>query len=187
MKRLTLILHTFALALTVGLSAPTLAESNPRHIYLNENLGFNVEGYNYTQAEFPCDLDKVLVEQIVRRGKRQGLTIEPVTAAEILKNAERPVLAIDIDALVLNENFAFGTRSHSNLPSVRITAALIRDQSPEGFTTAKHSCAIATLNELTPSSSVLDMGTYGKTVCSVTHRCLRDLGRDIVQWVEPQL
>ncbi len=187
MKRPLLIMPTLALVLTFGLSAATVAEPDPRHIYLNENLGFNVKGYNYAQSEFPCNLDKVLVEQIVQRGKKQGLKIEAVTAAEILKNAERPVLAIDIDALVLNENFAFGTRTHSNLPSVRITAALIKDQSADGFTTAKHSCAIATLNELTPSTNVLDMGTYGKTVCSVTHRCLKDLSRDIVQWVEPQL
>ena len=183
MKRHLLILT----ALACGLSVSTLAEPGQHHIYLNKNLGFNVEGYNYTQAEFPCDLDKVLVEQIVRRGKSKGLNIEAVTSADKLKSGDRPVLAIDIDALALNENVAFGTRTHSNLPSVRITTALIKDQSPNGFTTARHSCAIATLNELTPSTNVLDLGTYGQTVCSVTHRCLRDLSRDIVQWVGPQL
>lgn len=183
MKQLTLILS----ALAFGLAGPALGEPGPRHVYLNKNLGFNVEGYNYSQAEFPCDIDKVLVKEVVRRGKAKGVKIEAVSSAEKLKSGERPVLAIDIDALVLNEDFAFGSRSHGNLPSVRITAALIKDQSADGLVTAKHSCAIATLSELTPSTDVLDLGTYGKTVCSVTHRCLRDLSRDIVQWVEPQL
>lgn len=169
------------------LSATVWADATP-HIYLNENFGFNVEGYNYAQAEYPCDIDKVLVEKIIEQGQSDNLRIEAVSTAEKIHNADAPVLAIDIDALVLgSEKFTFGTRSSSNLPSVRVTAALIDESLPEGFVSARHSCAIATLNQLAPRSSVLDLDAGGHTVCSATHRCLNDLSRDIVRWVKPQV
>lgn len=155
-------------------------------VYLNKNIGFNVEGYKYTQSEYPCEVDKVLVEKLVERAASSNLDIEATGAAEKIRNGQIPVLAIDIEGLVLDEEHAFGTRSHSNLPSVRVMAALVNNKAPEGFTTAKHSCAIATLSELTPSSNVLDLGTYG-TVCSVTHDCLGDLSKDIIEWVKPQI
>ncbi|WP_158100530.1 hypothetical protein [Neiella marina] len=54
--------------------------------------------------------------------------------------------------------------------------------------TAKHSCAISTIQQVSPAvSSVLDMGSYGVTVCSATERCLNDLSKDIVHWVKLQL
>ncbi len=174
-------------ALALSLANPAVAQSPAKQIYLNENIGFNVSGYNYAQAEYPCDLDKVLVEQIVRRGESQGIDIEAVGTADKLFSGERPVLAIDIDGLVLNEDFSFGMRTQSTLPSVRVTAALIKEDSPDGFITAQHSCSIATLSHFTPSSSVLDMGAYGHTVCSATRTCLRDLSRDIVRWVDREL
>ncbi|HEY7886023.1 MAG TPA: hypothetical protein VIC08_13855 [Cellvibrionaceae bacterium] len=177
---------TITSLLTLCLSAASWANADTPQLYLNQNLGFNVPGYNYAQSEYPCDLDKVLVQSIIDRGAAQKLQIEAAGTADKLQNASIPVLAIDIEALVLGEE-QFGTRSRSNLPSVKVTTALIHEDLPEGFVTATHSCAIATLNQLTPSSNVLDMGTYGHTVCSATHKCLNDLGKDIVQWVKPQL
>lgn len=169
------------------LSAVAWADAEPQ-IYLNQNLGFNVEGYSYEQAQYPCDIDKVLVEKIVQRGRADKIRIEAVGTADKILNSEHPVLAIDIEALVLgSEEFTFGTRSSSNLPSVRVTAALFHDSLPDGFITAPHSCAIATLNQLGPSSSVLDLDAGGHTVCSATHRCLNGLSRDIVRWVKPQV
>ena len=75
------------------MSATVWADGTPQ-IYLNENFGFNVEGYNYTQAEYPCAIDKVLVEKIVERGQSNDLNIEAVSTAEKIHNAEVPVLAI---------------------------------------------------------------------------------------------
>src|SRR5690625_7646162 len=107
------------------MSAVVWADGTPQ-IYLNENFGFNVEGYNYTQAEYPCAIDKVLVEKIVERGQSNDLNIEAVSTAEKIHNAECPGLAIDSDALVLgSEEFTCGARSSSNLRSVRGTVALI--------------------------------------------------------------
>jgi hypothetical protein len=52
---------------------------------------------------------------------------------------------------------------------------------------AKHTCAIMTLNEFTPSTNILDMGSTGTTVCSATRKCLRDLSKDVVEWMAPQV
>ncbi len=180
--------HHFAMGLLfAGLTAGASTAMADTQVYINENLGFNVEGYNYAQSEYPCEVDKVLVEQIIERGRRHKLQIEAVSTADKIRNGEIPVIAIDFDALALgSKEQTFGTESSSNLPSVKVTAALIGNRFAEGFTTAKHSCAIAHLNELTPTSNVLDLGTT-HTVCSATHRCLRDLSRDIVEWVAPQV
>lgn len=171
------------------LSAANFAQANDStpDVYLNQNLGFNVEGYKYAQSEFPCDIDTTLVAQIVERAQKKGIRMEAAGTADKLLNGEVPVLAIDIEALVLgSDEFTFGTKSSSNLPSVRVTAGLIDEDLPDGVVTAKHSCAIATLSQLNPSSSVTDLGTT-HTVCSATHKCLNDLSKDIVEWVSPQL
>lgn len=172
--------------LLVLVHLPSAAHSADKpHLYLNPALGFDVEGYNYSQPEFPCQFDSVLVEKIIDYAASKGLTVQASSADDKLADAAIPILAIDIEALSLREDYSFGSRSSSNLPSARVAAALIGKRFPEGFVSAKHSCAIATLSEVAPSSSVLDLGTYGVTVCSATHKCLARLARDIVNWAEP--
>jgi hypothetical protein len=91
---------------------------------------------------------------------------------------------MDVEQLVLGgEEHTYGTETHSTLPKVQVTAAVIKGKD---MVTAKHTCAIATLREFTPSSSVLDLGTT-TTVCAATRKCLKDLSKDIVDWVAPQL
>ena len=181
--------HWFLFFFLACCSTSVWSESEATLIYINENLGFHVEGYNYNQSEFPCDLDKSLVEQVIQRGAKENLRIEPVNTQEKLRNGRIPVLAIDIESLILgSEEFTFGTRSESKLPHVGVTVALFAEHLPEGFSAAEHSCSILTPNDLVPSSSVLDMGTYGHTVCSVIRtKCLNRLSKDIVQWVLPQI
>lgn len=170
-------LATF-LACSIGVSA---AEA-PR-AYINENFGFNVKGYNYSQSEFPCDIDKHLVKLMVEQGKKEGLVLEPARTADKIRNGVIPVIAIDVEQLVLDNKRSFGDNTNSPLPKVQVTAAVIKGND---LTTAKHTCAIATLNQLTPSSNVLDLGTVS-TVCSATRKCLKDLSKDIVEWAAPQL
>ncbi len=174
--------------LFAGLSAASLAQSSDAtpDIYLNQNLGFNVEGYNYAQSEFPCEINTTLVNKIVERATEKGIRMEAAGTADKLLNGKVPVLAIDIEALALGSDFTFGTETRSNLPSVKVTAGLIDEKLPGGAVTAKHSCAIATLNQLTPSSNIMDLGTT-HTMCSAAHKCLNDLSNDIVEWVSPQL
>lgn len=170
-----------ALALS-ALAARATAETP--QAYINENFGFNVKGYKYSQSEFPCDIDKNLVTYMLEDGKKAGLRMEPAKTADKIRNGVIPVVAIDVEQLVLgSKEHTYGTDSHSTLPKVQVTAAVIKGENLE---LAKHTCAIATLNEITPSSSVLDLGT-NVTVCSVTRRCLRDLSKDIIEWVAPQL
>lgn len=154
-------------------------------VYINQNIGFNVEGYKYTQSAFPCDIDKVLVSNLVDQAKRDGIRLEPVGTADKILNGVIPVVAIDIEQLVLgDEKRQFGTKQSNPLPKVQVTVALIKGK--DNMVTAKHTCAIMTLNEFTPSTDVLDLGT-GVTVCSATRKCLKDLSKDVVEWVSPQL
>jgi hypothetical protein len=169
--------------LLAALAANALAQtSGAPQAYINENLGFNVEGYKYSQTQFPCDIDKHLVANIIEQGKKRGLRLEAAGTADKIRNGVIPVIAMDVEQLVLGDR-EFGTRSRTNLPKVQVTAAVIKG---DELVTAKHTCAIATLNRLTPSTDVMDMGTAA-TVCSATRKCLKDLGKDIVQWVAPQL
>lgn len=172
--------------LSLMMSVTAFADNSRPQVYLNENLGFNIKGFNYKQSQFPCEIDKHLIEGLVQRSKDKGLMMEPVSTADKIFNGEIPVLAIDVEELVLNKEFRFGSKSTSNLPRVKVTAALIRGKEGKDVVMAKHSCAIATLNEFTPSSNVMDMGTAA-TVCSATRKCLNELTKDVVQWVEPQI
>lgn len=164
-------------------SAPLDAKSPL--VYINQNIGFNVKGYKYKQSEFPCDIDKVLVSHIVDQAKHDGIRIEPVGTADKILNGVIPVVAIDIEQLVLGgEERQFGTKQSNTLPKVQVTVALIKGK--DDMITAKHTCAIMTLNEFTPSTNVLDLGN-GVTVCSATRKCLKDLSKDVVEWVSPQV
>ena len=154
-------------------------------VYVNKNLGFNVKGFKYKQSEFPCDIDKVLVENLVEQAQKNGIRMEPVSTAAKIRNGVVPVLAIDVEQLALGQNHQFGTKRDSNLPKVQITAGLLKGK--DNMVTAKHTCAIMALNEFTPSSNILDMGSNGVTVCAATRKCLSDLSQDVVQWIEPQL
>lgn len=181
-------LLTFTLACPVlALAAselPPLSDKAPL-VYINQNIGFNVEGYKYKQAEFPCEIDKVLVSNLVERAQRGDIRLEPVSSADKIRNGVIPVLAIDIEQLVLgDETRQFGTKVDSTLPKVQVTVALVKG---EDMVTAKHTCAIMTLNEFTPSTDVVDLGATGVTVCSATRKCLRDLSKDVVEWMSPQV
>jgi len=155
-------------------------------VYINQNIGFNVKGYKYNQAEFPCDIDKALVSSLISRAKKNDIRLEAVSSQDKILNGVVPVLAIDIEQLVLGDKaHQFGTKQDSSLPKVQITAALIKGEGD--MITAKHTCAIMSLNEFTPASNVLDLGSYGVSVCDATRKCLRDLSKDVVAWMAPQI
>ncbi len=166
-------------------SKPAPLDAKAPLVYVNQNLGFNVKGYKYKQSEFPCEIDKVLVGNLVDQARADGITLEPVSTADKIRNGTIPVLAIDIEQLVLGDaKRQFGTKQSSNLPKVQVTVALIKG---DDMVTAKHTCAIMTLNEFTPSTNVLDLGSTGTTVCSATRKCLGDLSKDVVDWMAPQV
>ncbi|HEY8942257.1 MAG TPA: hypothetical protein VIM59_18825 [Cellvibrio sp.] len=185
MKLSLLILMFTCPLVALAESGPAPLDANAPLVYVNQNLGFNVEGYKYKQSEYPCDIDKVLVSNLIDKSRADGIKLEPVSTSDKIRNGTIPVLAIDVEQLVLgDEKRQFGTRQSSNLPKVQVTVALIKGKD---MVTAKHTCAIMTLNEFTPSTNVLDMGSNGVTVCSATRKCLNDLGMDIVDWMSPQV
>jgi len=166
------------------------SDINASTILLNKGIGFNVEGFKYDQSSFPCEINKVLVKKLVEQGLSKNIKVKTTDDLEKILNAKVPVLAIDIETLSLgSKGPKYGTKRDSPLPSVTVTAALIRNQSKAGFVTEKHSCAIMTLSELTSSmtDNVLDLGSDGVTVCSATHQCLNDLSKDIIEWLEPEI
>ncbi|MES2676453.1 MAG: hypothetical protein V4660_19600 [Pseudomonadota bacterium] len=182
------------LLLTLALSFPLLTtaaatsqlKADAPLVYINQNFGFNVKGYKYAQAEYPCDIDKILVENLISRAKSEGIRLEAITTIDKIQNGVVPVLAIDIEQLVLgDQERQFGTKQNSKLPKVQITAALVKNK--DNFLTAKHTCAIATLNQFSPTSDITDLGSNGVTVCSATRRCLLDLSKDVVEWIAPQV
>ncbi len=166
---------------------PATAGAHAPLVYVNQNIGFNVPGYKYKQAEFPCDIDKVLVGNLVEQASVDGINLEPVGTPDKILNGTVPVLAIDIEQLVLGEDKKrqFGTKRSSNLPKVQVTVALVKGK--DDIVTAKHTCAIMVLNEFTPSSNVLDLGSHGTTICSATRKCLKDLSSDVVDWMAPMV
>ena len=164
----------------------TASNSKEPLVYINQNIGFNVKGYKYKQSEFPCDIDKVLVKNLVEQANKDGIRLEPVSTLDKIMNGVVPVVAIDIEKLVLgNGRRQFGTKQAGSLPKVQVTVAVIKGK--DDMVTAKHTCAIMTLNQFTPSTDILDLGNTGATVCSATRKCLKDLSKDVIEWVAPQV
>jgi hypothetical protein len=121
--KLTLLISLFTCPLlAMAASQPAPLDAKAPLVYVNQNIGFNVQGYKYKQSEFPCEIDKVLVSNLVERAQGDGIRLEPVTTAEKIRNGVIPVLAIDIEQLVLGQDHQFGVKqdypkSRSPLPS----------------------------------------------------------------------
>lgn len=166
--------------------APAQAGSGSPAAYINQNIGFNVKGYKYKQSEYPCNVDKVLVDEITKRGKANGIDIQPVATADKIRNGVIPVVAIDIEQMVLGEQAdrQFGVKTEGNLPKMQVTAAVVKGKE---MVTSKQTCAIMLLSELAPANDPTDLGGAGVTMCSAMRRCIKDLSKDIVDWAGPQL
>lgn len=168
----------FATAATLSADAPL--------IYVNENFGFNVKGYKYQQSEIPCKIDKNLVASLIEKGAEENIRIEAVKTAEKIRSKKASVLLIDIDGLILGgSKHSYGMKKSNDLPSIKVTAALV-DNAKNTHTLESHQCSIMALHEFSPSSSILDMGNTA-TVCSATRKCIKDLSKDLIKWLKPQL
>jgi hypothetical protein len=178
MNRFAVIGFLFCLGLA------TTAQATPPKVYLNDRIGFDVEGYKYAQKAFPCEIDKHLVINLLDQGKKLNIPLEPTATPEKLHNGTIPVIAVDIEQLALGkEGFNYSRNKNTSLPMIKATAAVIKGKE---VVTSKHTCAFANLNQFTPSSSVLDMGTT-TTVCKAMKKCLLDLSKDIMTWAGSEL
>jgi hypothetical protein len=171
------------IAFTLLYSSTLQAEQKP-DMYINANVGFNVPGYNYQQNNLPCDVDKALINQVVKQGKKSGLEFRPVKDKESILNGIIPVLAIDFETLILGQDgFNFGAENAGILPASEVTVAIITGDS---VVTSSHQCAITSLKELTPASDILDLGPV-HSVCSATQQCMKKLGNKVFTWLENKL
>lgn len=160
------------------------AYAEPSKVYLNQNLGFNIEGFKYTQKTLPCDIPKHFVRGLMDQAHKQKIPMEAVGTAEKVRNGVIPVLAIDIEQLALGKpGYNYSKQKDRGLPMIQTTAAVVRGKD---VVTSKHTCAYATLNEFSTSSSVLDLGS-NTTVCGAIRRCIGDLSKDIMTWVSSEL
>ena len=161
------------------------ANASEADVYINQNIGFNVEGYNYNQPALPCDIDKSLVELIINKSKKESIDMEAVITTEKIHNGKIPVISIDIEQLVLSKDHIYGKQTDFNLPKLQITVGIIKG---EDLQTAKHTCAVAsTSSEHIMHTDVVKYNQAGVSICGEAQKCLDDLSADVVQWLKPQL
>ncbi len=152
-------------------------------LYLNSKIGFDVDGFSYSQEAYPCDVDQQLTDFVVKKAAQRGIDIEAVDTPDKIFDQSKPLLAIDIQQLVLTPDVQYGPKSNQVLPKIMLKTALNKYGDVQLET---HQCAIATLSEFTSSSDILDMGTVA-TVCSAVRRCARNVSSDVVDWLEKSL
>lgn len=163
----------------------TSASETKPLVYINKNVGFNVEGYDYKQPALPCDIDNNLVNLLIKKGNKSSLNMEAVESKEKVRNGTVPVVLIDIEQLVLGEEHNYGEATNSNLPKIQITAGLLKGKDLQ---TTKHTCAIATTqNELLMPTDKVTYNLPAGSVCIAAQKCLEDISKDIVTWLKPQV
>ena len=160
------------------------AQESKSLVYVNKNMGFNVEGFQYNQPVLPCNVDKRLVELLIVKGKNAKLDIEAIESKEKIENGTIPVVLIDFEQLALGENHSYGTEANFNLPKIQITAGVLKNNKLQ---TAKHTCAIAALAPSSLPTDVVKFDHPGVSICAEAQKCLEDLSTDIVGWLKPQV
>lgn len=169
----------FAVSLNINAS-----EQKP-HVYLNENIGFNVEGYKYKQAALPCEVDVNLAKLVLKKANKSGLNMEGVTSAKKVRNGTIPVLLIDIEQLSLRQGETYGKSKNFNLPKIQVTAAVLKGTDLQ---TAKHTCAMTSKDNFTMPTDNITLNSPASTqTCAIAKKCLKDLSKDIVEWLKPQV
>lgn len=159
------------------------SESKPV-VYVNQNMGFNIEGYQYNQPALPCDVDKRLAELLVKKGEKANLDIQAINSKEKIENGSIPVVLIDFEQLTLTESHNYGNDANFNLPKIQITAGLLKN---EDLQTAKHTCAIAFSSPSSLKSDIVKFDNPGVSICTEAQKCLEDLSTDVVDWLKPQI
>lgn len=177
------LIHITLISLCVFTTSIHANEKKPL-IYINKNIGFNVDDYKYDQPAFPCKIDENLVDLLIDESNKSDIKMESVETADKIRNGTIPVVLIDIEKLVLGEEHKYGEKANSNLPKIQITAALLKGQDMQ---TAKHTCAIPIVND---SLMLTDVITYNRPAvakCDAVSKCLEDISKDVVEWVKPQV
>lgn len=166
------------------LTSSIQAEETKSLVYINKNIGFNVDDYKYQQPTFPCDIDKNLVDLIITQSDKSNLKMESIDSADKIRNGTIPVVLIDIEKLVLGEEHKYGETGNSNLPKIQITAGFLKGKDMQ---TAKHTCAIALLNDSISTTELITKNRAPVAKCDAVNKCLKDISKDVVEWLKPQM
>lgn len=153
-------------------------------VYVNKNMGFNIEGFQYNQPALPCDVDKRLAELLILKGGNAKLNIQAIETKEKIENGSIPVVLIDFEQLALGEGHSYGAEANFKLPKIQVTAGVLKNKE---LATAKHTCAIASLAPSSLPTDVVNFNHPGVSICSEAQKCLEDLSTDIVDWLKPQV
>ena len=141
---------------------------------------------NTTQSELPCKIQETMVTELEKKAAGKNIRVERISSADKLATLSGPLLAVDIESLVLGDKeHSYGVKSTNALPAIEITSAYI-DKKSGNYTTKKHQCSYSGLSDFTPTSDITDLGGGNTSVCSATQKCLSKLSTDVIKWVEPQ-
>lgn len=177
------LLSTVMLSICTLTTTVNASEASPT-VYVNQHVGFNVEGYKYDQPALPCDVDKNLVDLLVKNGNKANLSMQAVGTKEEIQNGTVPVVLVDIEQLALKHNKSYGKSNNFNLTKIGITAAVLKDGA---LTTAKHTCALTSEDNLTMPTDEILLNHANVEVCHEAQKCLEDLSKDVIDWAKPQI
>lgn len=168
-------------------TAPVLTADAPV-VYLNSNIGVNLDDYKYTQPEMICQVDEEMVEHITLRAAKENIRVVPVYTYMEMEEASN-VLAIDVTDLP-DETQTVHAGSKSVNPKLGITAAFI-DKTPKTPLTLsfKEHCTAKVDHGGSTTTAAGDTfgGGAGFSVCKEMRRCARRVSAGVADWLAEEV
>lgn len=167
------------LMLTACGNTPSLS-ADAKTVYLNEELGFAVSGYSYSQDGLVCDIDNYLVSSLVAEAVNHDINLVPINGSATIKSKQN-ILAIDINELVLGQNKKNFVGNSAVDPKIGVMAGYINKSLAEPLISTSYSCVAFT--------DKMAFSNYAGRAsnCSSLHKCARRLSNDVIGWLSAQL
>lgn len=166
-----------SILLMAACSSTATMNGNAKTVYINENVGFAVKGYSYKQDGLVCDIDNYLIDAMVDKAAAQNINL--VRVKTVSQNG--PLLALDIESLVLGQNKRTYIGNNAVEPEVGVAAGLLIEGRTPELTTISHQC-VAFSDQM-----ALNNSAGGSSNCSSLNKCARRVSADIVDWLAPQI
>lgn len=181
-------LLSLTLALCGCTSAPELSENAPV-VYLNPSVGYDANGYQYAQAEFPCSIDEYLVEKISEQAAHRGIKIIETTSHHDLENSDN-LLAIDITDLPNTKSHVY-VGSKSTQPKLALSAVFLDRSSADLDIQKKEESCSGTITYNSQPLSESRAGSANTSLitnfCSEMRKCGKQLSKDLSKWLEAHI
>lgn len=181
---ITLIILIVSVALLSACSSAPVITADAPIVYLNSNVGLNLDDYKYSQSNMTCGVDNELIENITLRAAKENIRILPVyTYLEV--DAADNVLAIDITDLPDSaETNHSGSKTVS--PKLGISAAYIEKNAgnPHALTFDDHCTGkFPSGGSKTNAAGQTTGGGSGSGICREMRRCARRISANITDWL----